>query len=443
MGESSREKEPSLPRPTQAQRVWQDCEIGIIYHFDLPVAAGRFEANNAVRETLDPKNYHPAELDTDQWIEAAKAAGAQYAIFTATHFNGFLQWQTDLYPYGMKQSPYRNGKGDVVAEFVASCRKANILPGLYFSTHRNVYWTVWGHYVDWGRGKGTPQQKKFNRMAEKMTEELCSRYGPLVQIWFDAGVKTPQEGGPDVLPIFEKYQRNSVFYHNKQRSDHRWIGNENGFANDPCWATMPAGQGKLSHNAASWMPLLGSGDRRGTIWSPGMVDVPLRGAHGIHNWFWSPHQDHAAHSVDALIDMFLQSVGRNCNLIIGEVVQPNGRVPTSDIERLRAFGRRIDAFFGVPLAETSGQGAELQLRLPRPRLVQYVSIMEDIAFGERIDEFLLEGLLPGHQWKELARGQSVGHKRIVRVETQEVTSIRLKVLRSPAPPKIRKLAAFG
>jgi len=125
-----------LPKPTPAQLAWQDCEIGLVYHFDMPIAAGNFAGNNTARQVFDTRLYNPEKLDTDQWIEAAKAAGAKYAVFTATHFNGFMQWQSDLYPYGVKQAAWRDGKGDVVADFVASCRKAGIKPGIYFSTHR-------------------------------------------------------------------------------------------------------------------------------------------------------------------------------------------------------------------------------------------------------------------------------------------------------------------
>ncbi len=106
-----------------------------------------------------------------------------------------------------------------------------------------------------------------------MLTELCSRYGPIVEVWFDAGTKIPSEGGPDVLPIFNKYQPYSVFYHCSKRADHRWIGNESSYANYPCWATMPHGE-KQSRNAPSWRPILGTGDPDGEIWSPGMVDVP-------------------------------------------------------------------------------------------------------------------------------------------------------------------------
>jgi len=443
MGETAGGDTSRGPRPTPAQCAWQDCEIGLLYSFDLAIAAGRFAGNNTVRERLDPRRYNPTKLDTDQWMAAAQAAGARYAVFTATHFNGFMQWPSDLYPYGLKQAAWRGGKGDVVGDFVTSCRKANILPGIYFSTHRNVYQTVWGHYVDWGRGRGTDRQAAFNRVAEKMTEELCSRYGPLVQIWYDAGVKTPTQGGPNVLPIFEKHQPKSVFYHSAQRSDHRWIGNEKGHAGDPCWATMPGRAGTVSHNHPTWKRLLGCGDPKGTYWSPGMVDVPLRGARGVHNWFWKPDQDHAVETTDRLMKMYYQSVGRNCNLVLGEVIDSDGLVPARDIERLGEFGKEVRKRFAKPLAQTAGTGKTVELRLPKPRRVGHVVLMEQIARGERIRRYEVQGLLPGNRWQTLCGGQSVGHKRIHRFDAVEVASVRLKTTESVATPHIRQLAVYG
>jgi alpha-L-fucosidase len=435
------EEGAALPKPSGAQQIWQDCEVGLIYHFDMPVAAGEYAANNTSRKTYDPTLYNPDKLDTDQWIEAAKAAGAKYAIFTATHFNGFMQWQSDLYPYGVKQSGWRGGTGDVVEDFVNSCHKAGILPGIYFSTHRNVYWEVWGHYVNWGQGKGTPEQAAFNRIAEKMTEELCSRYGKLVQIWYDAGVKTPEEGGPDVLPVFERHQPDSVFYHSTDRADHRWIGNESGYADYPCWATMPGGL--LSHNSEEWRPILGTGDPNGQIWSPGMVDVPLRGAEGIHNWFWTPGQDHAAYTAEQMVKMYYDSVGRNSNFIIGEVVTQEGLVPESDIANLAAFGKEIQQRFAGSLTETEGVGNTLELDMPNPGPVDHVVIQEEIAHGERIRAYSVEGKTADGSWRKLCDGQSVGHKRIERFDPVDVATIRLSVTSSVATPIIRKLAVYN
>jgi alpha-L-fucosidase len=430
-----------LALPTPAQVAWQDYEIGLLYSFDLGIAAGDTTMNNAARKTWDPNLYQPRKLDTDQWLEAAKACGARYAIFTATHFNGFMQWQSDLYPYGLKQTNWRGGKGDVVADFIASCRKAGIKPGIYFSVNRNVYQEVWDHYADWGKGRGTAAQEQFNRLAEKMMEELCTRYGSLIEIWFDAGTLTPAEGGPDLLPIFEKHQPDAVFYSSTERSDHRWIGNEAGRAGYPCWATMPGAKGAVSHNAPGWKNSLGSGDPDGAVWSPGMVDVPLRGANKTHNWFWAPNQDEAVQPADRLTQMYLDSVGRNCNLVIGEVITPDGLVPDSDIKRLAEFGREIQRRWGKPIAETNGTGARVELKLPAAARIGSIVIMEDITHGERIQSYTLAGKLPGGDWQELARGQSVGHKRIEKFPAIEVSAVRLQVDQCKAAPRIRRLAA--
>jgi len=273
---STRADDVKLPAPTRAQQVWQDCEIGLLFCFDLPIAAEIYTRNNTHRKRVDPNKYNPTKLDTDKWVALATAAGAKYALFTATHFSGFMQWQSDAYPYGLKQSAWRGGKGDVVGDFVTSCRKADVLPGVFFSTHRNVYQTLWGHYVNWGKGKGTPEQAKYNRIAEKQFAELTGNYGEIFHVWFDAGNKTPEEGGGNLLPVFEKNQPNGIFYHSSLRSDVRWIGNESGHAGVPCHATMPGRKtGNLSHNSRTWKRFLGKGDPTGKCWSPGIVDIPL------------------------------------------------------------------------------------------------------------------------------------------------------------------------
>ena len=170
--------------------------------------------------------------------------------------------------------------------------------------------------------------------------------------------------------------------------------------------------------------------------------MPLRGEGKVHNWFWAPEQDNAAFSKEKLVDMYYKSVGRNCNLLIGEVVSPEGLVPESDIRRLKEFGDEIKKRFASPLAESKGTGNELTLKFGDKKKVNHIVIQENIALGERIRSYQVEALVDG-SWQKLATGQSVGHKRIVEVPETICDAIRLSILESIAKPQLKRFAAFG
>jgi len=431
--------ETTLPRPTAAQIAWQDFEVGVLFSLDLPVFAP--EGFTEKPKTYDPNLYNPTQLDTDQWLESAKQAGAGYAVFTATHFNGFLQWQSDLYPYGLKQSSWRNGKGDVMQMFVESCHKYKIAPGVFLSCHRNAFQNVYNYRVN--MGKGGTEQAAFAELGAKMTEELCSRYGPLCEIWYDAGLPAPADGGPDVIPVVERHQKKTVFYSNPQRNDHRWVGNEAGVAGDPCWATEPdqatAYRAHMNSNLPAMRELNSHGDPDGKIWSPAMVDVPIRN----HEWFWRPDDEHKLYTPEALVGLYYTSVALNSNFILGAVPDTRGLIPEKDFAVAAAFGKEIRRRFAVPLAQTKGSGDVVELSLHQPTRIDHIIVMEDIAHGERIREYVLEALVPGNTWQKVLDGQSVGHKRIVRFPPIEVARVRIRVTRSVARPLVRQLSVYS
>jgi len=429
----------NLPRPTPAQVDWQNFELGVLYSLDVPVfAPGGWRE---LRTVLDPRLYNPEKLDMDQWLAAAKALGARYAIFTSTHFSGFLQWQSDVYSYGLKQTKWRDGKGDLVRDFIESCNRHGIKPGLFLSCIHNAFWKVWDGLVNWGRGG--PGQVQFARVCEQMVEELCSRYGPLAEIWFDAGLLSPQEGGPNVLPIIEKYQPHTVFYHSAQRADHRWIGNENGIAGYPCCATMPspAAVEEAYHQQSkdTITGLLSHGDPDGRYWSPGMVDVPIRN----HDWFWVSNHDDRVFPLDSLIEMYYTSVGRNCTLILGATPDPRGLIPDADFQKFAELGKEIRRRFSQPVSEGRGEGKLVEIILPRPARIDHIVAMEDIVHGERIREYVVEGLAVGNKWEILCRGSLIGHKRIQRFSPVEVSKVRLRAIQSVARPILLRLAVYN
>jgi alpha-L-fucosidase len=418
-----------LPRPTPEQAAWQDRELGLFYHFDISVFTDGGEGDWKRQGRLDPSLYNPTKLNTDQWLEAAQAMGAGYTVFVAKHCTGFISWQSDAYPYGVRQSQWRHGKGDVVADYVASCRKYGIQPGIYCSMPANAYCEVFDNCTVKGiSGPRDPRQIEYRRRAELLVTELWGNYGPLAYIWFDGGTLPPDKGGPDLVPILKRLQPHAVTFQgppDNPAGNTRWPGNERGMTGYPSWSTVAGANDP------------GVGNPRGKVWQPGECDAPLRN----HAWFWHRNQESKIRSVDQLVEMYYGSVGRGCNLILNGNIDRDGLVPQPDMKRLKEFGDEIRRRFGRSIAETSGHGYSLELALAKPSVIDNAIIMEQITEGQRVRQYVLEGL-HGGQWTELARGQSIGHKRIERFNSIEVTKVRLRVTEAVAEPLIRKLALF-
>ena len=426
-----------LARPTPEQVAWADQELGMFFHFDIPV----FKQGWNWRSWKDfpaPALYNPAKLDTDQWMEAAKAMGAKYVVFVAKHCSGFLQWQTDLYDYGVRQSPWRNGGGDVVKMFCDSARRHGLKPGLYASVSANGWLGVDNPgLVNHGKGGDPEAQRRYARICEKMAEELWTRYGELFEIWFDGGALPPEKGGPDLVPLLQKHQPQAILFQGPAgvRNAIRWVGNERGAAPYPCWSRTNA-------------PTAEGGDREkrfpgafdGKLWIPAECDVPLRGT----DWFWTPNGHTRIASDEKLLDMYLRSVGRNCNLILNANPGPDGLVPEPDMQAYARFGKNIRARFGTPLAETAGAGDAVTLSLPGLRKVSYLSMKEDIACGQRVRTFRLEGHFADGSWRPLGEGSCIGHRHIRPVEAAEpLSAVRLVVTGASDRPLIRSLAAYA
>jgi alpha-L-fucosidase len=288
------------------------------------------------------------------------------------------------------------------------------------------------------------RQIHYNRMMEKMTEELMSRYGELFMVWFDGGAHGPELGGPNILPIVEKYQKNIIFYHNTQRADIRWGGSESGKVSYPCWGTFPH---PFSHSAKQKeifkndFKMLKEGDPNGKYYMPAMSDAPLRGYKGRHEWFWEPGDDEHVQPLENLMEMYYGSVGRNSTLILGLTPDPRGLIPVKDSIRLKEFGEAIHQKFDKPLASTSGKGLRHSIKIDAKKTIDQAMIMEDISMGERVREFNVEGKT-NKGWILLCKGSAIGHKFIARFNPTEVSAVRLTIATSLAEPQIKAFSVF-
>lgn len=428
------------PLPTQAQQEWADMELGVLIHYDIPVFSPDFDFRKRWGDPLDVSIFNPTMLDTDQWLSTAAAAGAKYAVLVAKHCSGFSLWPTEAHDYSVKSAPWRDGKGDIVGDFIKSCKKFGIKPGLYYSVACNGYFCV--------DNPGTvlsgneDEQKAYNEMVIKQVTELWTKYGELFEIWFDGGALPPEKGGPDVLSLLLKYQPNAVCFQGPEQfpSILRWVGNESGLAPNPCWSTTNAADGDFI--GTEQMPEIGVGDPDGRVWAPAETDMPNR--YLLSNgggWFWRAGEDDLLFEPEELLERYYTSVGSNSNLLIGMVIDDRGLVPDADVEQFAAFGKLIRERFNNPLAKAGGEGTEIAFYFAQPSVINHVVIMEDIARGERIRAYTVEAEV-NDVFQPVCTGISVGHKRIERFDDVEVTGVKLKITDSTDMPVIRQFAVY-
>ena len=430
-----------VPIPSAAQLTWQDAELVAVFHYDLHVFDGKQynQPKNHITPIEDYNIFNPQQLDTDQWIRSVKAMGAKIAIITATHETGFALYQSDVNPFCMKALRWKDGKGDIVRDFVNSCRKYGIKPGIYIGIRWNSFLGVHDFMMP---NDGTQFQKNrqlaYNRMCEGMTEELMSRYGDLAIVWYDGGAHGPELGGADILPIVEKYQKNILFYHNSQRADMRWGGTETGTVNYPCWGNYPT---KTTRVKKPNKPNR-AGDPNGSYYIPAMSDAPLRGYNGRHEWFWEPGDEAHIFPLDNLMHMYLGSVGRNTSLILGITPDDRGLIPDADVQRMKEFGEEINRRYATPIASVKGDKKNMTLKLDKAQRINAINLCEDIRFGERVRQYTVEGKVNG-KWQKLSEGTCIGHRRLVEIEPVEVSSLRLRIQEVAGKPSISEFSVYA
>lgn len=437
----------NIPIPTQAQLDWQNAELVAVFHYDLHVFDGKAynQAKNRITPIPDYNIFNPTNLDTDQWVKAAKDAGFKIAILTATHETGFALYQSDVNPYSLKAVNWRDGKGDIVDDFVKSCRKYGIAPGIYIGIRWNSFYGVHDFKVSGNNEFAENRQEYYNKMCEGMVEELTSRYGDLAIVWFDGGAHGPEKGGPDVLSVFEKYQPNGIFYHNTQRADIRWGGSESGTVPYPSWGTYPFPYSHSTNQEVIYkndFQLLKEGDPNGKYFMPAMSDAPLRGFNGGHEWFWEPDDEKHIFPLENLMDMYYKSVGHNTSLIMGLTPDAAGLLPQPDVLRLKEWGDEIKRRFSTPVAKTSGTGNKLTIKLKERFKINHIVLQEDISKGERVREFTLEGKTK-NGWQLIFEGTSIGHKFIHVFEDMEVSQIRLNIKESIGEPVLQSFEVLN
>jgi alpha-L-fucosidase len=425
--------------PSERQLAWQALEFQAFVHFGM----NTFTDREWGQGTEDPKLFDPTDFDAGQWVEAVKAAGIRGLIVTAKHHDGFCLWPSRFTEHSVKNSPWKDGKGDVVGETAAACRKAGLKFGVYLSP-----WDR--HEPSYG------DSPKYNVHFKNQLRELLTRYGEVSEVWFDGACAEGPNGKRQVydwagyFALIRELQPGAVI--SIMGPDARWIGNEAGVTRESEWSVIPVigfddlpdekNPGGIAHIDAQAQDL-GSMEKIAAVakqggrllWYPGQVDVSIR-----PGWFYHAAEDDKVKTLDQLLDIYYTSVGGNAQLLLNIPPDKRGRIHENDARRLKELGDRLRATFAVNLAAGASnrrirvpalvEGSPsflMEYDLGGQKLFNVAMLKEDLREGQRIEAFAFD-VWDGIDWKEIARGTTVGWKKLLRFPAVESSKVRVRIL---------------
>jgi alpha-L-fucosidase len=424
----------SRPRPSAAQLDWQREERSLFLHFGVNTFTDREWGDG--RE--DPAIFDPSALDARQWARAARDGGFRSAILTAKHHDGFCLWPTATTSHSVASSPWRGGTGDVVGEFVEACRGEGLAVGLYCSP--------------WDRSHPAyGDSPRYNDVYCDQLTELLTRYGRIVEAWFDGANGEGPNGKrqvydwPRFFGLVRRLQPEAVIF-SDAGPDVRWCGNERGLAGDPNWSTVdPAAVPYPGASGDHVTAMLEHGDPDGSVWRPAETNTSIR-----PGWFYHPAEDGRVREVDDLVDLHFTSVGRNSKLLLNVPPDRRGLLHDTDVARLRAMRERLDSIFAQDLAagrtmswrRTGARSAAGDLDLGRAVPVGVIRLEELIEQGQMAARYSLLGG-DGDAWRALARGTTIGYAKLDRFEPVPISRLRIVIEDAAAEPTPVQLRAYG
>ena len=456
--------QPVLPVPTDRQLAWHEMEQYAFIHFTTNTFTDKEWGFGDEKESV----FNPTAMDVTQWTKTIKAAGLKGLVLTCKHHDGFCLWPSQYTEHSVKNSPYKGGKGNVVDEVEKACRVNGLKFGVYLSP--------------WDRNRADYGYPSYIEYYRNQLKELFAAHSPVFEMWFDganggdgfyggANEKRKIDGKtyydwPTTLNLVRGMEPNVIFF-SDAGPDIRWCGNERGFVNETNWNTITADS--LYAGKSGIENLLNTGTENGTSWIPAEVDVSIR-----PGWFYHAKEDTLVKTPEQLFDIYLSSVGRGANLILNIPPDRRGLINEIDAASLLEWKRLIDKRFKTnlalnkPVKASSVRGnssvyeattvtdgnketywasndqertGNLEIDLGEKKLVSYVLIQEYIKLGQRIKSFSIEIEKDGN-WLEVAKGTTIGYKRILRILPVETQKVRINFTDSKACPVISNVEVY-
>ena len=428
------------PVPTENQLRWQDMEMYAFIHYSL----NTYTDQEWGFGNEDPKLFNPSDLDCRQWARVCKQAGMRGIIFTAKHHCGFCLWPSAYTEYSVKNSPWKDGKGDVVRELAEACREEGLKFAVYLSP--------------WDRNHPEYGHPAYVTYFRNQLRELLTNYGDIFEVWFDGANggdgwygganetrkidRTTYYEWPETYRMIRQLQPKCLIWNDgSDRGDLRWVGTEAGNVGETNWSL-------LNHDGEVTWPMLHYGLEDGDSWVPGETNTSIR-----PGWFYHETENAHVKSLSKLMDTYYKSVGRNSTLLLNFPIAPNGRIHPTDSLRGIAFKKMIDEVFKADLtkeAQIKTQGHETLIEFVNPTAFNRFLAEEDITQGQRVKEFALEAEVDG-KWMPLRDmlvedGKdgltTIGHRRIICFPTIKATKLRFTITDSKCAPIIKKLGVY-
>ena len=387
--------------------------------------------------TEDPAIFNPTELDCEQWITAIKSAGMKGLVLTAKHHDGFCLWQTKYTEHSMKNSPYKNGKGDIVKECADACKKHGIKFGFYLSP--------------WDRNSEYYGTDEYNDYYVNQLTELLTNYGEIFHVWFDNACGEGPNGKKQVydfdryIKTIRKYQPNATFFNDK--GGMRWCGNEAGVAAHAQWCVVPYELCPIAEQKTEVEPLMAGnldgimnsdttlGSISNIMYSKALTFCPAETDMSIRpGWFY--HENEEPHSLDRLFDTYLRTVGGNTTFNLNIPPMPNGKFNEKDVKRLKELGDKINSELSNNLAEDAeitenktpdSYQTEFIVKLKKKQPLKYIELAETIAEGQKVESFKIYSKNDDNLWNFEEHGTTIGSRKIVILDNVITNELKVQI----------------
>ncbi len=443
---------PYGPVPTSQLLEWQKMEYYMFIHF----GPNTFTDKEWGHGDEDPKVFNPSALDCRQWARIAKDAGMKAIIITAKHHDGFCLWPSNYSTHTVRESAWKDGKGDILRELSEACKEYGLKFGVYLSP--------------WDRNHPTYGTDEYNQVFANTLTEVLSGYGPVFEQWFDGACGEGPNGKVQVydwklfLGVVKKFQPDAIIFGSPYWTV-RWVGNERGYADETNWSTFDS----EAYFKTEDLSVLERGIENGKEWLPAEVDVSIR-----PGWFYSPATDDKVKSLSKMLGIYYTSVGRNGNLLLNVPPDRRGLIHPNDSARLMELRKALDAGFAVNLAKdaeikasnvrgnvsaygvqnltdgkydtywATGDGqltASIEIDLKKEQSVNRLVLQEYIPLGQRIKAFGVE-YFDGTEWYPIDRQTTVGYKRILCFPSVTAKKIRINIEESLACPILNEIGLY-